>query len=155
MKAFGGVDSRPSFLHLGTSLTLCVQLYTLGALTPRRKASGTERIRGSVGPWAGLDDTKKLLFFNLPCLKLQSFGRRSRSQSLYRLRYRQRLLYYIITWVDRGTVQQHPIKWLQGALSRGGESAGAWYWPLTSTWSRGQENVYLHIQSNMSSWRSV
>jgi hypothetical protein len=29
----------------------------------------------------------------------------------------------------------------------GGKAAGAWSWPLTSNWCRGQENVDIYIHS--------
>jgi len=36
----------------------------------------------------------------------------------------------------------------------GGDAAGAWSWPLTSTSFQGQESVELYLHSpNMSSWR--
>jgi hypothetical protein len=40
-----------------------------------------------VDPRAGLDDVKKRKFFTQPGLELLPFGRPSRSQSLYRVRY--------------------------------------------------------------------
>jgi hypothetical protein len=40
-----------------------------------------------VDPGAGLDDFEKRKFFTLPRLENRTFGRPSRSQSLYRLSY--------------------------------------------------------------------
>jgi hypothetical protein len=38
-------------------------------------------------------------------------------------------------------------QWVPGAISLGGKAAGAWSWPLTSIYCRGQEYVELYIYS--------
>jgi hypothetical protein len=65
--------------------------------TPRERAAGTLWIGGLVDPTAGLDDKEKPQFFTLLGLELRTLGRPARSQSLYRLGYRDTflLLYFV------------------------------------------------------------
>jgi hypothetical protein len=63
------------------------QLYAPAALAPGERAPGTHSIEGWMGTRLGLDDVEKRKFFTLPELELRPHGRRTRSQSLYRLRY--------------------------------------------------------------------
>jgi hypothetical protein len=91
MQAYGGVDV---WIHLilistldgGEWLDSCLCRYISGLRSP-----GTHWIGGWVDPRAGLNDTEKLKFLTLLGLELRRLGRPSRSQSLYRLRYRDSL----------------------------------------------------------------
>jgi hypothetical protein len=58
-----------------------------GRFTPGEISLGTHWIGLWVGPEAGLDDVKRN-FLTLPGLELRPLGRPARSQSLYRLSYR-------------------------------------------------------------------
>jgi hypothetical protein len=60
---------------------------------PGDRALVTHWIGCWTDPRAGLDDTQKLTFLTLPRFELRPFGCPSRSQSLYRLRYRGSLLF--------------------------------------------------------------
>jgi hypothetical protein len=56
------------------------------SFTPRPLYSrGTHYIRGSVDSWTSLKNKKRWKFFTVPGFELQPFGRRTRSQSLYRI----------------------------------------------------------------------
>jgi hypothetical protein len=61
--------------------------FTPRPLYPRERALGTHLIGGWAASRAGLDDVEKRKFLTLPGLELRPLGRRTRSQSLYRLRY--------------------------------------------------------------------
>jgi hypothetical protein len=52
-----------------------------------------------VDPRAGLDDMEKLKFLTLPGLDLSPFRRPVRSQSLYRLRYRDAVVVVVVVVV--------------------------------------------------------
>jgi hypothetical protein len=43
----------------------------------------------------------------------------------------------------------HPAFYPMGAMGAfpGGKAAGAWGWPLTSIWCRGQERMELYLHS--------
>jgi hypothetical protein len=54
--------------------------------------------------------------------------------------------------------QAHPSSYTMGSGGSflGDEASGAWSWPLTSVWCRGQEYVELHLYTpNTSSWRGT
>jgi hypothetical protein len=63
------------------------QLHALAALTPRKSPRYTLD-RGSMDPRAVLDDMEKRKFVTLPGLESRPLGQPTRSQSVYRLRYR-------------------------------------------------------------------
>jgi hypothetical protein len=87
MKAYGGVDV---YIHIFLTSVLAVGEWSasrLGRFTPGKRANGTHWIGSWVDPRAGLDDVEKRKFSTLPGLELQTLGRRTSSQSLYRLRY--------------------------------------------------------------------
>jgi hypothetical protein len=85
MKTYGGIGCIDAyFLDLRTNLRWVV-CFTPRPLYPRERALGTHWRRGWVGPRAGLDDMEKTKFLTLPGLELRTFGRPTRSQSLYRL----------------------------------------------------------------------
>jgi hypothetical protein len=60
-----------------------------------------------------------------------------------------RLNNFIFSKSSRPTLgsTQPPIQWVPGGSFPGGKAAGAWSWPLTSSYCRGQENVDLYVHS--------
>jgi hypothetical protein len=67
------------------------QLHASAALSLEGRALGIHGIGGWVGPGAGQDDMKKRKFLALSGLEIRPLSRPARSQSLYRLRYRDSL----------------------------------------------------------------
>jgi hypothetical protein len=88
MKTYGSVGGciHSRFLDLGTNWMWVVS-FTLRPVYSGR-SPGTHWIGSWVGPKAGLDAVEKRKFLTLPELQLRPLSRPSRSQSLYRLRYR-------------------------------------------------------------------
>jgi hypothetical protein len=82
MKAYGGVG-----VYIYIFLTSVLARGEWSASRPCRFIPDICLVRGWVGPRAGLDDVEKRKFLTLSGLELRPFGRPTRSQSLYRLRY--------------------------------------------------------------------
>jgi hypothetical protein len=61
--------------------------------TPWERAPGTHWRGGWVDPRAGLDEMEKRKLLTLPGLELRPFGRPARSQSLYRPRHPDVLIF--------------------------------------------------------------
>jgi hypothetical protein len=78
----------PRFLNLCISWRRVCQLHAPAALPPGERAPGTNWIGGWVGPRAGLDNMEERKFLTLQGLELQFLCRPSRSQSQYRLSFR-------------------------------------------------------------------
>jgi hypothetical protein len=79
MKAYEEVDV---LVYIRVFLALALAGFTPGEIIP-----GTHWIGGWLGPRTGPDDVESRKILHLSGLELQPFGRRTRSQSLYRLRY--------------------------------------------------------------------
>jgi hypothetical protein len=88
IKTYGGVDV---YIHILLTSALVGGEWSdslPSRFTPGERAPCTCWIGGWVGPRACLDDVEKRKFLALPALEFRPFGRPGRSQSLYRLRYR-------------------------------------------------------------------
>jgi hypothetical protein len=80
MMAYGGVDVETLVEGEWSASRPC-------RFTPGERTPGTHVLRCWVDPRAGLDDVEKRKFLILLVLELRHLDHRSRSQSLYRLRY--------------------------------------------------------------------
>jgi hypothetical protein len=90
MKMYGGVDVQ---IHDFLTSALVGGEWSdsrPGRFTPGGKAPGTHWIGGWAGNRTGLDDMEKRNFLILPILEVRPLGRPTRSQSLFRLRYKRK-----------------------------------------------------------------
>jgi hypothetical protein len=85
MQAYGGVDVLNHVFLISALFGGKWPASRPGRFTPGERTSSTHWIGSRVNPIAGLDDMEKRTFFTLSALELRPFGRRARSQSLYRL----------------------------------------------------------------------
>jgi hypothetical protein len=88
MKTYGEMDAQT---HVSLTLASVEGEWSASRpcrFTPGEKVPGTHWIRGWVDPRAGLDDMEMWKFLTLPKQELRSLCRPTRSQSLYRLLYR-------------------------------------------------------------------